>query len=795
MVSTPVINLPAAFTTYIEQHYYAQVTEQSRLEVVVQDPDFLANPLKHVALFSDHGILHGRDIAGKMSQVIQHINGLLIPWRSPSRLEFMLGYGAMLAYLHDIGMKNFSAFGRAMHPEFAAQLMFTPEFDPWVELLWQENSGNVPWRLINLATQGDLSQSPQLVLREMLALSMAHSKSKVPIERLNDGQVLRETMQRCVGTELHYLYHQQQVTKAENKLANHRQTPETEPERTRLTEQLAAVQAQLANWIATTEASQRQNPDLERHYGPHPSFEHTAFGWLVADAPGVQQLALDVIDTVRALRCADALRQRGTTFTTSAGYPVFVSQETAKAIYALQSRDRTQLFLIEGKDPISAGEANMANSNLDAEGNLHIAFRRGAFSSPEATQWAAFSAAVVIQDIQADVIGSFRRSPEPTDDLPAPLRQEPDLKILVEGVDDNPDFAELVCHELGQLNPDLAPRLQAVTSLQQADLAQVDRYFTGLQPAWGVTEKLHLLDQLVKSGHRVDAIDLDRAFAETRLIKVAAGEVLIAPGVRSGFVYIPLGPGLKLVPPGDQPMVAGLPWVPLGDIEAIQNNPAPAKVVAEQSLDLLMIPKQIYLRDWYAPYAVDEFTQLFAHGTHQPQLPTKRTTTLELDLRRINRRHRALPLAMHLMKLFPQPEHLGEFMDYLEKVKLAPGEPLFSQGDQPEALYIIEVGQIDTQAPLPEQPAHSFGAGEWVGAWEFYHRGAYQQSAVASKASTLHRLSVSALEEMQRRSPAIAQTLAQHLLQLLADQVNQAQQDIAALRQERTETIQRLTAS
>jgi CRP-like cAMP-binding protein len=192
---------------------------------------------------------------------------------------------------------------------------------------------------------------------------------------------------------------------------------------------------------------------------------------------------------------------------------------------------------------------------------------------------------------------------------------------------------------------------------------------------------------------------------------------------------------------------------------------------------------------------VDEFTQLFAHGARQPQLPTKPTTTLELDLRRISRCHRALPLAMHLMKLFPQPEHLGEFMDYLEKVKLAPGEPLFSQGDQPEALYIIEVGQIDTQALLPEQPARSFGAGEWVGAWEFYHRGAYLQSAGASKASTLHRLSASALEEMQRRSPAIAQTLAQHLLQLLADQVNQAQQDIAALRQERTETIQRLTAS
>jgi hypothetical protein len=183
MANASHIKLPEAFTNYLEQHYYAQVTERSRLEAVIHDPDFLRNPLEHVALFSDHGILHGRDIADKIIQIIQQINGLLILRRSALRLEFMLGYGAMLDYLHDIGMKNFSAFGRAMHPEF---------------------------------------------------------------------------------------------------------------------------------------------------------FEQTAFSWLVAAAPEVQQLTLDVIDTVRALRCADALRQRGTTFTTSAGYQVFVSDVHRLSLSALR---------------------------------------------------------------------------------------------------------------------------------------------------------------------------------------------------------------------------------------------------------------------------------------------------------------------------------------------------------------------------------------------------------------------------------------------------------------------------
>lgn len=797
MVNAFNVQLPEAFTAYIEQHYYAQVTEQSKLEIVVQDPDFLKNPLKHVALYSDHGILHGRDIASKIVQVIQQINGLLIPNRSSSRLEFMLGYGAMLAYLHDIGMKNFSAFGRAMHPEFAAQLMFTPEFDTWVNLLWQENSGNVAWRLMNLSIQGVLVQEPKLVLREMLALSMAHSKSKVPIEILNDVHCLRETMQRCVGTELHYLYHQQQVAIAEKKIAQQKTLAENAAEIDCLSQQLEAVKARLAQFTARTDAAKRLNPEIEQHYGDSDQFKQIAFSWLVADAPEVQQLILDVIDTVRALRCADALRQRGTTFTTSAGYQVFISPDTANAIYALQSDNRAQFFLLEGKDPISAGEANMANSNLDQDGNLRIAFTRGAFSSSAATRWAAFSAAVVIQDIQADVIGSFRRSVSEQEHLRRSIKLEQEMQILVEGVDDNPEFADLVCQELSQLNPDLAFRVQAVTSLQHADLKQVDRYLGGIQPDWGITEKLHLLDQLVKSGHKVDHIDLEQAFTETRLITVKAGEVLIEPGVLSGFVYIPFSEGLKLISSTHYQMLAVLPWVAMGDIEAVRNIITQSRVVAEQPVELLMIPKQIYNRYWYAPYTVDEFTHLFAHGELQPQLPSKRTTTLEMDLQRLNRRGRALPLVMHLMKLFPQADQLEVFMGYLEEVQLSQGEFLFREGDRPEALYFVELGQVAMSETRQGQgrTTHAFNSGDLIGGWEFYSQSAYQHSAVANRASTLHRLSVSAMQQMQDISPQAANTFAQSLLMILAEQLNQAKQEITKLQKERTEAVERLTSS
>lgn len=783
MMNDPDVKLPEAFTAYIEQQYYARVTKQSELEVVVQDPEFLKDPLKHVALFSDHGILHGRDITSKIIRVIQQIHGLLIPTRTPARLEFMLGYGAMLSYLHDIGMKNFSAFGRSMHPEFAAQLMFTPEFDGWIELLWQENAGNIAWRLMNLTVQGLLEQPPQLVLREMLALSMAHSKSKVSIDILNDVQILRQTMQQCVGTELHYLHSQQQVTILERKLAQQTQQSEID----RFSQQLAAAKAQLAQATASTTTDQRRNQEIDRHYD---RFGQTAFSWLVSDQPEIQQLVLDVIDTVRALRCADALRQRGTTFTTSAGYEVFISQETANAVYALQSSDRAQLFLLEGKDPISAGEANMANSNLDGEGNLRLAFTRGAFATPEATRWAAFSAAVVINDIQADVIGSFRRSDSEQERLRGIIKLEPEMQILIEGVDDNPDFAELIGQELSQLNPDLAPRIQAVTSLQHMNLQQIDRYLGGKQPDWDIREKLHLLDRLVKSGHKVDHIDLDRAFVETRLITLKAGEVLMEQGL-SGFVYIPLQAGLKLVAGQEYRLISALPFVPVGSVEVIRNVPTQTKAVAEQSLELLMIPKQIYSRYWYAPYAVNEFTQLFTVSNPQPKLPTRRTTSVEMDLQRVTRRSRTLPIAIHLMKLFPA-DQLEAFMAYLEEVQLAADEVLFEQGAQPEALYFVEFGQI---AAVHEGQMQIFSSGDLIGGWEFYSRAAYQYAAVAHQASNLYCLSVSALQKMQEKSPLVANSLSQYLLTFLADQVKQAKQEITTLLEERTATLERIVSS
>lgn len=110
--------ISARLRSQIERRFLAPIHAQARLDQVIHDPRFYQDPRRHVLLYSDHGIVHARDVARQLLQVLDVVPGLLIPGRDRNRLAFMQGYGVLLAYIHDMGMVDFSPFGRAMHPEF-----------------------------------------------------------------------------------------------------------------------------------------------------------------------------------------------------------------------------------------------------------------------------------------------------------------------------------------------------------------------------------------------------------------------------------------------------------------------------------------------------------------------------------------------------------------------------------------------------------------------------------------------------------------------------------------------------
>ena len=149
--------ISAKIRDHIEEQYYAKVNQQARLEQLIGDPAFLEQPEDHVGIFSDHGVVHVRDVARQILDVLDKIHGVLIPRRSASQMALMQGYGVLVAYLHDIGMFDFSSFGRTMHPEFASHSVFRPDLDEIMDEIWDENSGNLSWHLAKLAEQGFLA--------------------------------------------------------------------------------------------------------------------------------------------------------------------------------------------------------------------------------------------------------------------------------------------------------------------------------------------------------------------------------------------------------------------------------------------------------------------------------------------------------------------------------------------------------------------------------------------------------------------------------------------------------------
>lgn len=584
--------ISAEIRNRIEEQFYAKVNQQAAFERLRHSPEFMTRLRDHVGLFSDHGVVHVRDVAQQVLNVLQATHGILIPHRPPPRFARLCGYGVLIAYFHDIGMVDFSTVGRTMHPEFAAQAVFDPALDDVVAQLWSENSGNIAWYLSGLANQGALRTDPQLVLREMLSLSMAHSKSKVPLAVLNDPAALRRTMQQAVQTELSLLYQQQRLATAKQQvLAAGSNSQEQQMH-------AAAIEEELSQY-----AGAGVNVHIKRFYT---DVEEDAYAWMVTDHPALLEMVQDTVDTIRALRSADALRQRGTYLKTSGNYEVFMDRRTGNAVVALRHQS-DKLFLLEKRGKISGGEANIAASELDAAGDLRIIFHSGKFMTPEAIKYAVESAAMVVQDIQLDILESFARPPGEA--AQSGLLAAESARILLEETEDNPEFVHLVSQQICRLDPSLSGRIGIVPSLQNCEEGERWRYLNGQEPSWSLQQRRDLLERMQNSGHRTEMIDIQCAFDHVRLTKVDAGDVLVHAGAPPTFVYIPLGEGLNIMPLGGYQSFAVQPWMPLGVTGVIRGASRNATIAAKGSLQLLMIPRNVYLDYWHQTHSPESFRQ------------------------------------------------------------------------------------------------------------------------------------------------------------------------------------------
>ncbi len=598
--------LPKEFRKFIETSFYQKVSEQGTLEHMKNDPEFFKNPSKHIALFTDHGVVHVRDVAKQVLVVLDRANGVLIPKRASNDLEFMKGYSVLLAYMHDIGMSDFTQSGRFMHPEFAAQFVFSDDFAPMVSLLWSKNAGNIPWTLSCLYEKTHNADQLKMIFREIIALSVGHSKSKLPIDVLNDRQQLRAHIVSILSKPLKLLFLEQKIMRLEKSDLTNAEN---------LTN-LQTFQEQHSNYLKA------HSPINEKITKQYHDYEENAFSWLTSTDKGIMRFILNVTDSIRCIRAADALRQRGTVLRTSAGYEIFVDRKTANAIYALRNKKTGRLYMLESKKSVNAGEANLASSELDGCGHLRLSFHLGAFITKKVTKKAARHAAFTIDDIQADTIQSFKRNAELDKDIfPPPNLTFDAIKILVETTDDNPDFAHMVCKYFAERNKDECYRIQPSFSLHGLDDLEVQRYLGGQTLSNYLVQrnsKKSFFDHLKQAGY---AFNDDHSLFENsdeRIISLTAGEQLIRSGSKSGFVYFPMDTGLRVYPMGGYESSLAPAWVPLGNTGVIRGSVRNADIFSEKPLNLICIPKDIYLKHWYHPISAKELHKMW-NSEHKSQ--------------------------------------------------------------------------------------------------------------------------------------------------------------------------------
>jgi hypothetical protein len=439
-----------------------------------------------------------------------------------------------------------------------------------------KDDGAVVRRIEAVNADAPFAVSSEVVLKELASLAVAHSKSAVPAELLADPPALRRLMQHVVLADL-----------------EHHRSAEVTPT-----------------------PDDALPDDLCENARCYADATGDSYAWLDSSNAAHRALADDAIDAVRLVRAADALRQRGTTLRTAAGYEIFIDADTGAAMFALRTAGNDRLLLLRVDSPLSAGEANLRGAFVTPYGDLRVAFHRGRFSSPEAAAAACNATARVVADIGADVLGAFAHR-RPSSDLPPPSRDPAAMRVELERPSDDPSFADSVARGLAARDARLGTRVAVVADLEGAAALEQERYYRGGAVPARSDEAAEILESLGAHGMKVAAIDRRRAFEDVRRVRLEGGEALVEAGSSPAFVYVATEPGLRVKSLGGYEDADVPAWVPIGITGVVRRGERNSTVVASTPVEVLMIPGELFAREWFHPFEQHEIADLLA-GINPP---------------------------------------------------------------------------------------------------------------------------------------------------------------------------------
>lgn len=137
-----------------------------------------------------------------------------------------------------------------------------------------------------------------------------------------------------------------------------------------------------------------------------------------------------------------------------------------------------------------------------------------------------------------------------------------------------------------------------------------------------------------------------------------------------------------------------------------------------------------------------------------------------------------------IKRVFPGLQDVDRLLKYLERRELREGEVLMKQDDPAEEMYFIESGLVTIELELPNgkrMRLRSIRGGATVGEIGLYLGEARTASVIASRHSTVHRLTGQALKEMHENDPQIAALFHEWIVRLLAERIADNNRIIEAL--------------
>jgi SulP family sulfate permease len=141
-------------------------------------------------------------------------------------------------------------------------------------------------------------------------------------------------------------------------------------------------------------------------------------------------------------------------------------------------------------------------------------------------------------------------------------------------------------------------------------------------------------------------------------------------------------------------------------------------------------------------------------------------------------------LGSQLKRAFPDIEAVDPLMKYLEQRVIPEGEYLMRKGDPPDEMYFVEEGMVTAQLQAEDGQVvrlQSMRGGTTVGEMGLYMGTPRTADVVATRSTTVYRLSAEALETMRRQDPEVAALLHEWIARLLAERLAANNRTIAAL--------------